>query len=70
MQWRSRLVEIPLLGYLVAPDRTRAALSALYDWLRSRGRRGVAALLAVVGCVLLAVGLGRDCSGGPRCYSG
>ena len=49
-------VEIPLLSYLVAPDRTRAALSALYDWLRSQGRRGVAALLAVIGCVLLVVG--------------
>jgi hypothetical protein len=50
------LVEIPLLSYLVAPDRTRAMLSALYDWLRARGRLGVSALLAVVGCALLAVG--------------
>lgn len=50
------LVEIPLLCYLVAPDRTRAALSALYEWLRSQGRRGVALLLAAVGCVLLGVG--------------
>ncbi len=50
------LVEIPLLCYLVAPDRTRATLSALYGWLRSRGRLGVSAVLAVVGCVLLAVG--------------
>jgi hypothetical protein len=49
-------VEIPLLSYLVAPDRTRVALSALYDWLRSQGRRGVATLLAVIGCVLLVVG--------------
>ena len=52
------LVEIPLLSYLVAPDRTRATMTALYDWLRSQGRRGVSALLAVVGCVLLAVGFG------------
>ncbi|KUI07231.1 hypothetical protein AU192_00475 [Mycobacterium lehmannii] len=51
------LVEIPLLCYLVAPDRTRAALSALYDWLRSQGRRGIGALLAVIGCALLGVGL-------------
>lgn len=50
------LVEIPLLCYLVAPERTRAAVSALYDWLRSNGRRGVGALLAVIGCVLLGVG--------------
>jgi hypothetical protein len=50
-------VEIPLVCYLVAPDRTRAALSALHDWLRSRRRRAVTVLLAVIGCVLLAAGL-------------
>lgn len=51
------LVEIPLLAYLVAPDRTRTTLAALNDWLRAQGRRGLAALVAVVGAVLLAVGL-------------
>lgn len=51
------LVEIPLLCYLVAPDRTRAALSSLYEWVRAQGRRGVSLLLAVVGCVLVAVGV-------------
>ncbi|GJF11381.1 hypothetical protein NGTWS0302_28660 [Mycolicibacterium cyprinidarum] len=50
------LVEIPLLCYLIAPDRTRATLAALYDRIRSQGRRGVAALLTVVGLVLLGVG--------------
>jgi hypothetical protein len=50
------LVEIPLLCYLVAPDRTRSMLAALYDWLRAQGRRGVAVLLAVVGCALIGVG--------------
>lgn len=50
------LVEIPLLSYLVAPQRTRATLAALYDRVRSQGRRGVAVLLALVGCVLLGVG--------------
>ncbi|KUI02872.1 GAP family protein [Mycobacterium sp. IS-3022] len=51
------LVEIPLLCYLVAPDRTRASLSALYEWVRSQGRLGVSLLLAAVGAVLLGVGL-------------
>jgi hypothetical protein len=51
------LVEIPLISYLVAPDRTRAALSALHDWLRTEGHRKVAALMAVVGLVLVAAGL-------------
>jgi hypothetical protein len=51
------LVEIPLLAYLVAPDRTRAALSALYEWLKLRGRLGVAALLTLIGAVLLGAGV-------------
>ncbi|PRC42342.1 hypothetical protein C6A85_000000110990 [Mycobacterium sp. ITM-2017-0098] len=51
------LVEIPLLAFLVAPDRTRATLAALYGWIRARGRLGVAAMLAVVGFILLGVGL-------------
>ena len=50
-------VEIPLLGYLVAPVRTQAAMASLHDWLRSRRRRDVAALLAAVGCVLVVVGV-------------
>ncbi|MBY0286509.1 MAG: GAP family protein [Mycobacteriaceae bacterium] len=50
-------VELPLLGYLVAPARTRTAMASLHDWLRSRSRRGVAALLAAVGCVLVVVGV-------------
>jgi hypothetical protein len=51
------LVEIPLVAHLVAPERTRAALTGLHNWLQSRRRREVATLLAVVGCVLLAAGL-------------
>lgn len=51
------LVEIPLLAYLVAPERTHAAMTGLHHWIRARRRREVAALLAVVGTVLLGVGL-------------
>jgi len=51
------LVEIPLVAFLVAPDRTRVTMGALNDWLRSRRRRDVAALLAVVGAILLGAGL-------------
>jgi len=50
-------VELPLVCYLVAPDRTRATMSALQDWVRRRRSRDVAVLLAVVGCVLLGAGL-------------
>lgn len=51
------LVELPLLAYLVAPDKTRARMAALNNWIRSRRRREVAALLAGVGCVLLVAGI-------------
>lgn len=50
------LVEIPLLAYLLAPQATHAAVVALHDWISSRRRVEVALLLAVIGCVLLAIG--------------
>jgi Sap, sulfolipid-1-addressing protein len=50
-------VELPLVAYLLAPDRTRSLMAALNDWIRSRRRRGAAAVLAVVGCVLLVAGI-------------
>jgi Sap, sulfolipid-1-addressing protein len=50
-------VELPLLAYLVAPTRTRAFMTALNDWIRSRRRGEVATLLGGVGCVLLAAGI-------------
>jgi hypothetical protein len=51
------LVEIPLVAYLVAPGRTRAAMEGLHAWLRSRRRRDVAGLLAAIGAVLIVAGL-------------
>ncbi len=51
------LVEIPLLSYLAAPEKTRALMTTLNDWIRSRRRRDVAAVLAVAGCVMVAVGV-------------
>ncbi|WKG03882.1 GAP family protein [Mycolicibacterium sp. HK-90] len=51
------LVEIPLISYLVAPERTRATLSALQDWLQTHRHRKLAAVVATVGAVLLVVGL-------------
>jgi hypothetical protein len=51
------LVEIPLLAYVLAPQRTQASMIALHTWIRSRRRIEVACLLAVTGCVLLAVGI-------------
>jgi hypothetical protein len=51
------LVEVPLLAYLVAPERTNAAMTRLHRWIRTRPRRGVAGVLAVLGAVLVTVGL-------------
>lgn len=51
------LVEVPLLCHLAAPRRTRETLSALNDWVRTRGRYGVCALMATVGGALLGVGV-------------
>jgi len=51
------LVELSLVAYLLAPDRTWASMAALNDWIRSRRRGGVAAVLAAVGCVLLVAGI-------------
>jgi hypothetical protein len=51
------LVEIPLVAYLIAPERTRATMDRLHGWIRSRRRRDVAALLAGIGALLVVVGL-------------
>ena len=51
------LVELPLLAYAFAPQRTYRALTSLDTWIRARRRHEVAGLLAAVGVVLLAAGL-------------
>jgi hypothetical protein len=48
---------IPLVSYLIAPDKTREKVQKFNDWIRSRRRRDVAALLAVVGGILIAAGI-------------
>lgn len=51
------LVEIPLVAYLFAPDRTRAAMAGLNTWFAANRRKSMAITLAVIGVVLLTVGL-------------
>lgn len=53
------LVEIPLVSYLVAPQRTLVLMTAIHGWLSARPRREIAALIAVSGCVVLILGLLR-----------
>jgi hypothetical protein len=51
------LVEIPLASYLAAPQKTRAFMAALQEWLRTRSHWEFAVLLAAGGCFLVALGL-------------
>jgi hypothetical protein len=51
------LVEIPLVSYLAAPQKTRVFMAALQDWLRTRNHWEFAVLLAAGGCFLLVLGL-------------
>jgi hypothetical protein len=50
------LVEMPLLAYVLAPERTATSMAALHNWIRSRRRHEVALMLALVGGVFLAIG--------------
>ncbi|HWF30396.1 MAG TPA: GAP family protein [Mycobacterium sp.] len=50
-------VEIPLMSYLAAPGKTSVFMAALHDRIRSLPRRNVAAVMAAVGCVMLALGI-------------
>jgi hypothetical protein len=50
------LVEIPLLAYVLAPEKTATSMAALHNWIRSRRRHEVAILLASVGGVFLVIG--------------
>ncbi len=50
------LVEIPLLAYVLAPEKTATSMTALHNWIRSRRRHEVAILLAAVGVAFLAIG--------------
>lgn len=51
------LVEIPLVAYLFAPEPTRAAMARLNGWFAAHRRQALALTLAVIGSVLLVVGL-------------
>jgi Sap, sulfolipid-1-addressing protein len=51
------LIEIPLAGYFVAPERTVAAVQRFRAWLGRRGRRMAVVGFAVVGAFLVARGV-------------
>jgi hypothetical protein len=58
------LVEIVLVSYLVSPTKTETALRRLHDWSLAHRRQVWIALIAAVGVVLLAYGMGVTRVGG------
>lgn len=50
---------IPMIGYVVAKDRTVRVLEGLRAWVLARSRRDYAALLALAGVLMVTVGLSR-----------
>lgn len=53
------LITVPLATYLFAPERTRGWVDRFRNWLRTRGRREFAGILAAMGLLQLAIGLFR-----------
>jgi hypothetical protein len=51
------LLELPLLGYAIAPEWTQDAVTRLRAWLGRSGRRAAIAGAAIVGILLIARGL-------------
>lgn len=51
------LLELPLLGYAFAPERTRDAVTRFRAWLGRSGRDAATIVAAVIGILLLARGL-------------
>jgi len=50
-------VELPILGYVIVPDRTVATVERLNDWMDRNATRIGADVLALVGVYLIARGL-------------
>ena len=51
------LLEVPLLGYAIAPERTQRAVTGFREWLDRNGRRAATIVAAAVGGLLLVRGL-------------
>src|ERR1700712_5469427 len=51
------LLEVPLLGYTFAPDRTKDAVARFRAWLAHNGRRAGVRFAVVIGVLLIVRGL-------------
>lgn len=53
------IVEIPLIGFLFAPDETRARVAQFYGWIYDHRRSVIAGIAGAVGVFLLALGVSK-----------
>lgn len=53
------LIEAPIVSYAVDPERTRARVDRFSAWLRKHQVRAIAAVIAIIGLVLIGRGIGR-----------
>lgn len=51
------LLELPLLGFAIAPEWTKNAVAGFRDWLGRNGRRVGVRVAAVIGCLLVLRGV-------------
>ena len=51
------LLEIPLLGYLFAPDRTQDTITRFRAWMSRKGRPAAVIGAAAIGVILVARGV-------------
>ena len=51
------LLEIPLLGYAIAPERTQRDVTAFREWLARNGRRAATIVAATIGTLLIVRGV-------------
>src|SRR5262249_43914235 len=50
-------LEVPLLGFAIAPERTERAVAGFRDWLARNGGRAATTVAAVLGCLLVLRGV-------------
>jgi hypothetical protein len=51
------LLEVPLLGYVFAPDRTQQAINSFRAWMSRKGRPAAVIGAAAIGVILVARGV-------------
>jgi hypothetical protein len=51
--------EVPLVCHLAAPERTRALMSRVHDWVQARRRAVLGVIVAALGVFLMTTGMGH-----------